>query len=87
MLKRPQWQTINEFTSPAKSGEKLVTSLKVNGVSITNPTALSAIIGPKFASNVDSSNSDGYQNYPLAQINGFSSIQPVQTKFFHFCII
>ena len=36
---RKTWQTINEFTSP-KSGKTAVTSLKVNGVSITNPTEL-----------------------------------------------
>ena len=63
------WQTINELTS-RKSGKKSVTSLKVNGVSITNPTVLSnqfnnhfATIGPELASNIDSSNSDGYQKY------------------------
>ena len=36
---RKTWQTINELTSP-KSGKTAVTSLKVNGVSITNPTEL-----------------------------------------------
>ena len=47
-----------------------MTSLKVNGVSITNPTVLSnqfnnhfATIGPELASNIDSLNSDGYQKY------------------------
>ena len=52
------WQTINELTS-RKSGKKSVTSLKVNGVSITNPTVLSnqfnnhfATNGPELASNV-----------------------------------
>ena len=51
-------------------GKKSVASLKVNGVSITNPTVLSnqfnnhfATIGPELASNIDSSNSDGYQKY------------------------
>ena len=79
------WQTINELTS-RKSGKKSVTSLKVNGVSITNPTVLSnqfnnhfATIGPELASNIDSSNSTS-----LAQINGLSSIRPVQIKFSHF---
>ena len=55
------WQTINELTS-RKSGKKSVTSLKVNGVSITNPTVLSnqfnnhfATIGPELASKFDSS--------------------------------
>ncbi|CAH3029321.1 unnamed protein product [Porites evermanni] len=63
------WQTINELTW-RKSGKKSVASLKVNGVSITNPTVLSnqfnnhfATIGPELASNIDSSNSDGYQKY------------------------
>ena len=63
------WQTINELTS-RKAGKKSVTSLKVNGVSITNPTVLSnqfnnhfATIGPELASNIDSLNSDGYQKY------------------------
>ena len=63
------WQTINEPTS-RKSGKKSLASLKVNGVSITNPTVLSnqfnnhfATIGPELASNIDSSNSDGYQKY------------------------
>ena len=36
---RKTWQTINELSSP-KSGKTAVTSLKVNGVSITNPTEL-----------------------------------------------
>ena len=47
-----------------------MTSLKVNGVSITNPTVLSnqfnnhfATIGPELASNIDSLNSDDYQKY------------------------
>ena len=58
------WQTINELTS-RKSGKKSVASLKVNGVSRTNPTELSNQfnIGPELASNIDSSNSDGYQKY------------------------
>ena len=37
---RKTWQTINELTS-RKSGKTAVTSLKVNRVSITNPTELS----------------------------------------------
>ena len=47
-----------------------MTSLKVNGVSITNPTVLPnqfnnhfATIGPELASNIDSSNSDGYDTH------------------------
>ena len=60
------WQTINELTS-RKSGKKSVTSLKVNGVSITNPTVLSnqfnnhfATIGPELPSNIDSSIPDEF---------------------------
>ena len=37
---RKTWQTINELTS-RKSGKESVTSLKVNGVSTTNPLMLS----------------------------------------------
>ena len=55
---RKTWQTINELTS-RKSGKESVTSLKVNGVSTTNPTMLSnefnnhfATIGSKLASNI-----------------------------------
>ena len=50
--------------------KKSVASLKVKGVSITTPTALSnqfsnhfATIGPELPSNIDSSNSNGYQTY------------------------
>ena len=63
------WQTINELTS-RKSGRTAVTSLKVNGVSITNPTELSnefnnhfATIGPELARNIDSPDGDVYQRY------------------------
>ena len=65
--------------------------LKVNGVSITNPTVLSnqfnnhfATIVPELASNIDSSNSDGYQKYLTGTDNGLSSIRPVQIRFSHF---
>ena len=37
---RKTWQTINELTS-RESGKTAVTSLKVNGVTITNPAELS----------------------------------------------
>ena len=37
---RKTWQTVNELTS-RKSGKKSITSLKLNGVSLTNPTILS----------------------------------------------
>jgi hypothetical protein len=86
---RKTWQTINELTS-RKSGKKSVTSLKVNGVSITNPTALSnqfnnhfATIGPKLASNILQIVMT-IRNTSLPQINGFSSVRPVQIKFCHF---
>ena len=58
---RKMWQSINELTS-RKSGKKSVTSLKLNCVSLTNPTILSnefnnhfATIGPKLAEKVNSS--------------------------------
>ena len=58
------WQTINELTS-RKSGKTVVTSLKVNEVSITDPTETSneinyhfATIGPNLARNIDSPNGD-----------------------------
>ena len=61
------WQTINELTS-CKSGKTAVTSLKVNGVSITNPTELSnefnnhfSTIGPELC--LDSPDGDVYQRY------------------------
>ena len=61
--------TINELTS-RKSGKTAVTSLKVNGVSITNPTELSnefnnhfATIGPELSRNIDSPDGDVYQRY------------------------
>ena len=56
-------KTINELTS-RKSGKESITSLKVNGVSITNPTMLSnefnthfATIGSKLAGNISTSDS------------------------------
>ena len=61
---RKTWQIINELTS-RKSGRESVTSLKVNGVSITNPTMLSnefnnhfATISLKLASNISTPDSD-----------------------------
>ena len=63
---RKTWQTINELTS-RKSGKESVTSLKVNGVSTTNPLMLSnefnnhfATIGSKVASNISTSDSENY---------------------------
>jgi len=53
-----------------KSGKTAVTSLKVNGVSITNPTEVSnefnnrfATIGPELSRNIDSPDGDLYQRY------------------------
>ena len=66
---RKTWQTINELTS-GQSGKTAVTSLKVNGVSITNPTELSnefnnhfATIGPELSCNIDSPGGYVYQRY------------------------
>ena len=66
---RKTWQTINEFTS-RKFCKESVTSLKVNGVSIKNPTMLSnefnnhfATIRSKLASNISTSDSDNYLKY------------------------
>ena len=66
---RKTWKTNNELTS-RKSGKTAVTSLKVNGVSITNPTELSnefnnhfATIGPELSCNIDSPDGDVYQRY------------------------
>ena len=66
---RKTWQTINELTS-RQSGKTAVTSLKVNGVSITNPTELSnefnnhfATIGPELSCNIDSPGGYVYQRY------------------------
>ena len=80
------WQTINEPSS-RKSGKKLVTSLKVNGVSITNPTVPSnqfnnhfATIGPELASNIDSSNSDGFQKYLTGTDKRFQLPYPTSTN-------
>ena len=65
------WQTISELTS-RKSGKTAVTSLKVNRVSITNPTELSnefnnhfATIGPELSRNIDSPDGDVYQSGPM----------------------
>ena len=60
---------MNLFTS-RKSGKTAVTSLKVNGVTITNPTELSnqfnnhiAAIGPRLSRNIDSPDGNVYQMY------------------------
>ena len=65
---RKTWQTINELTS-RKSGKTSVASLKVNGLTITNPLELSnefndhfANIGPKLASEINC-DSGSYQRY------------------------
>ena len=66
---RKTWQTINELTS-RKSEKESITSLKVNNVSITNPTTLSnefnnhfATIGSNLASNISTSDTDNYLKY------------------------
>ena len=66
---RKTWQTINELTS-RKSGKESITSLKVHGVLITNPTMLSnefnnhfATIISKLASNISTSDIDNYLKY------------------------
>lgn len=75
------WQTINELTS-RKSGKASVTSLKVNGSLITDPSVLPnefnnhfATIGPKLASDIDSSDNLDYQKY-LTCINQRFQLQP-----------
>ena len=66
---RRTWQTINELTS-RKSRKIAVTSLKVNGLSITNPTEISnefnnyfATIGPELSRNIDSADGDVHRRY------------------------
>ena len=63
---RKTWQIIHELTW-RKSVKESVTSVKVNGVSIANPTMLSnefnnhfATIGSKLASNISTPDSDNY---------------------------
>ena len=67
-------------------GKKSVTSLKVNEVSTTNSTVLSnqfnnhfATIGPELASNIVSSNSDGYQKYVTGTDKRFQ-LHPTSTN-------
>ena len=66
---RKTWQTINELTS-RNSGKTSITSLKVNGRSVTDRDELSnkfndhfASIGPSLASEVDSSECTNYLSY------------------------
>ena len=87
------WQTISELTSQ-KSGKKSVTSLKVNGLKITNPAKISDefnhhffTIGPKLPSEIDSDSGD-YGGISLAQIHDFIftlpiQTKPIQTRYFH----
>ena len=77
---RKTWQTINELTS-RKSGKTSVASLKVNGLTITNPLELSnefnnhfANIGPKLASEINC-DSGSYQRYLTATDKRFK-LQP-----------
>ena len=74
---RKTWQTINELAS-SKSGKTAVTSLKVNGVSITNPNELSnefnnhfATIGPELSCNIDSPGGYVYQRYITSKYQCF----------------
>ena len=66
---RKTWQTINELTS-LNSGKTSITSLRVNGRSVTDRDELSnkfndhfASIGPSLASEVDSSECTNYLSY------------------------
>lgn len=66
---RKTWQTINELTS-RKSGKIPVKELKVNGLSITNPTEMSdefnnhfSTIGPKLASKIPLSDNNSHLHY------------------------
>ena len=63
ILERPAWQTINEVTS-RKSGKKSVTSLKLNGLSLTNPTILSNELNNHFNSHWGSSSSSSRRYLP-----------------------
>ena len=78
---RKTWQTINELTS-RESGKTAVTSLKVNGVTITNPTELSnefndhiAAIGPRLSLNIDSPDGNVYQMY-VTSTDQFFQLRP-----------
>ena len=82
ILRRPGRLLMNS----RKSGKTSVTSLKVNGVSVTNPTEMSnkfnnyfATIGPKLASNFDSSEHDNYQKYLTSTDKRFQ-LRPTSTN-------
>ena len=85
---RKTWQIINELTS-RKAGKESVTSLKVNGVSITNPTMLSnefnnhvSTIGSKLASNISTSGSDNYLKYLINTDKQFQLCPTTRDKVF-----
>ena len=66
---RKTWQVINELTS-RKTGRSSVTELSLNGVSITNSTALSnafndhfSTIGSKLVSEIPYNNGSSLQEY------------------------
>ena len=66
-------------------------SLKVNGITITNPLELSnefnnhfANIGPKLASEINCDNGIAIKDILPLQINGLSSNPPIQIKYLHF---
>ena len=76
------WQTANELTS-RKSGKTTVTSLKLNGLSITNSSELSdkfnnhfATIGSKLASKIDSSDTDSHLQGPRSRGGGARGARP-----------
>ena len=82
------WQTINEPTS-RKSGKTTVTSLKLNGLSVTNPSELSdkfnnhfATIGSKLASEIDSSDTDSHLRYLTGTDKRFELRPTSTTKVF-----
>ena len=82
---RKTWQTINELTS-RQSGKTAVTSLKVNGVSITNPNELSnefnnhfATIGPELSCNIDSPGGYVYQRYITSKYQCFQ-LRPISVN-------
>ena len=89
---RKTWQTINELTS-RKSGKTLVTSLKINGLTITDTREISnelnnhfSTIAPKLASGTDSDSGD-YQRYLTRADKGFHLHQTDPSKVFrsHLC--
>ena len=71
------WEIINELAS-LKYGKKSLTSLKLNGVSITSPTMLSNEFNDHFAT-IDSSNTDSFVDY-LTSIDERFQLRPSTTN-------